>query len=165
MEFCFTSPARILTFDVATESFERGRRASSIWDQMGRAITGGPPKLSARFDRAWFMPDASAPPGSWAPVEGLGVSADVLGLAAGSVVRLRARYDAAGPADVVMVGSTDPSIVSVNDQVVPALSGSAAERRASVTDLLQAGENQIEILLHLVPRAPGLPRRRAGGCG
>jgi hypothetical protein len=155
VEFSFTSPARILTFDVPTESFEQGRRASSIWDQMGRAITGGPPKLYARFDRAWFMPDASAPPGSWAPVEGLGVSTDVLGLAAGSIVRLRARFHAAGPAEVVMVGSTDPSIVSVNGQVVPALSGSAAERRASVADLLQPGENQIEILLHLLPRAPG----------
>jgi hypothetical protein len=161
VEFGFTSPARILTFDVATESFEEGRRASSVWDRMGRAIAGGPPKLYARFDRAWFMPDADAPSGSSRQIEGLGLSADVLGLTAGDLVRLRTRFEAAGPAEVVVVGSDDPSIVFLNGEVVAALSGSAAERRANVSDLLQTGENELEILLHLLPRAPG----RAGLLG
>ncbi len=155
VEFTFTPPAQILTFDLTTESFAHGQRPSSIWDQLGRAIVGGPPKLHASFDRAWFMPDAQAPAGSWSPVEGLGPAPETLGLAAGSVALLRTRFSAAAPADMVVVGSTDPAIVTLNGRLVPALSGSAPERRADISGFLKPGENEIEILLHLLPRAAG----------
>jgi len=161
VEFAFTPPARVVTFDVTTEPFERGQRPSSIWDQLGRAVVGGPAKLHAHFDRAWFMPDAQAPAGSWSTVEGLGLTPETVSLTTGSVAILRSRFSAPAPADMVIVGSTDPGIVSINGQLVPALSGSSPERRADVSGFLKPGENEIEILLHLLPRAPG----RAGLAG
>ena len=161
VEFTFTPPARVLALDLTTESFESGQRSSSVWDQLGRAIVGGPPKLHARFDRALFMPDTQAPVGPWRTAEGLGLAPETLGLTPGSFITLRNRFRAAAPADMVVVGSTDPSIVSINGRLVPALSGSAPERRADVSDFLKAGDNEIEILLHLLPRALG----RAGLAG
>lgn len=161
VDFAFTPASRVLTFDLTTESFAHSQRPSSLWDQLGRAIVGGPPKLRAHFGRAWFMPDSRAPDGSWTTAQGLGASPQALGLIPGSLATLRAHFRAAAPAQMLILGSTDPAIVSINGHPVPALSGSSPERRADIVSLLRPGENEIEVLLHILPRAPG----RAGLSG
>ena len=156
VDFTFTTPARLLTFRISTESFESGQGASSFWDRLGRAITGGPPKLYARFDRGLFMPDARALGGYWEPVDALGESPEVLGLSAGSFARLRTRFLFSGSAEMTISGSADPMLVLVNGQFVPGLSGSGPLRRAEVSSLLRTGENEVEVIAHLLPRGRGL---------
>ncbi len=155
VEFTFTSPARVLSFDIATQSFESGQRPASLWRQVGQSILGGPPKLHARFDRSWFMPDTEAPQAPWTQLQGIGAAPDALGLTAGSFIRLRTSFSAPAPADMVVLGSTDPAVVSINGRLVPELSGPAPEKHADVSELLSLGANEIDILLHLLPRAPG----------
>jgi len=156
----FASPERVATFQITTESFEQSQRPSSLWDRLGRAVLGGPPGLRASFDRVWFMPDAAAPEGPWTPMESLDVLPYNLGLSLGRFARLRARFEGRASAKVVISGPSDPALVFVNGQFVPGLSGSAPVRRADITPLLLAGEDNMEIILHLLPRgaASTLPK-------
>ena len=155
-EFTLATPARVLTLDLSTTPFEQERRPTSVWNRLGSAVLGGPPKLSAEFDRAWFMPDQQAPQGAWRPVGSINRSPEALGLSTGGFARLRARFDPGASHLISLSGSTDPALVFVNDQFVPELSGAASQRRADVSALLVPGRNQIDIVLHILPRDYGL---------
>jgi|GEM_PF-2940011 len=156
VEFTLSTPARVLTLDLSTTSFEQARRPSSVWDRLGSAVLGGPPKLSAEFDRAWFMPDQQAPQGAWRTVGSLNRPPEALGLSTGGFARLRARFDPSASHLISLRGSTDPALVFLNGQFVPELSGTASQRRADVGARLVPGENQIDIVLHILPRGYGL---------
>jgi hypothetical protein len=158
----FSSPERVCSFDITTPSFEGDRRATSIWDRLGRAVLGGPPKLRSQFDRAWFMPDAEAPESSWTAIAGLDTPPETLGLSSCGFGRLRGRFEAEQSAEVAISGGGDVAVVSVNGRFVDELSASGGARRADVTDLLVPEENEIEIVLHVLPRGPGMEGLRAG---
>lgn len=153
--FTFSTPERVLRLEINTEPFEEGQRARSLWNQIGRAIAGGPPKLYAEFDRGLFMPDDDAENGPWRQVEGLDRGSE-WHLSPGGFVRLRGRFEAAETAEVIVTGSRDPGLAFVNEEFMPVLSGSAPVRRSDITPLLRAGENQIEMVLQILPRGPGL---------
>jgi hypothetical protein len=178
VEFSFTIPERVVRFEIETESFERERRAGTLWRKLERAMAGGPPGLHAEFDRGWFMPDARAPQTPSRPFPALGGPPEVLaptpgaldrpragsgasgpleafGLAPGAFARARARFRASGPLEATISGSTDPALVFVNGELVVGLSGSAVSRRADITPLLRPDGNEIETVFHLLPRPPG----------
>jgi len=155
VEFSFATPARVLTLSLTTEPFEEERRPT-VLNRLSRALLGGPPKLSAAFDRAWFLSDTAAPRGTSRPVGAIARAPEELGLATGSFVRLRASFEALGPARLRITGSTHPALVFVNGRLVPELSGTASEREAEISGR-PSGGNEIEILLDLRPRADGFP--------
>jgi hypothetical protein len=47
-------------------------------------------------------------------------------------------------------------LVSVNDQFVPELAGEGIERRADISALLSPGQNDVELVVHVLPRRSGL---------
>jgi hypothetical protein len=98
VDFTFSTPDRVVRFPVTTGPFEEERKASSVWQQIGRAVQGGPPLLQAEFDRGWFTGEPTAEGGKWRPLEAMARGPDDLGLAPGQFVRLRARFDPAGQA-------------------------------------------------------------------
>ncbi len=162
--FTFTPPARKLEFEVTTEPFEHQQRPTSIWDQLGQSIAGGPPRLYAEFDRSYWRPDAHAA-GAWDDAGTLTLSGGEPGqvsLTSGGFARLRARFDALQCTRISIAGSTDPALVFLNGEFVRELSGSAERREANVSALLTPGENEITIVLHLLPRANGVAGLRAG---
>ena len=162
--FTFATPERVLRLDIETEPFEEGQRPRSLWNQIGRAIVGGPPKLYAEFDRGLFMPDGRPESGTWHRLDRLnrGAATDMV---AGGFVRLRGRFEAAGSAEVTIEGSRDPMLVFVNDEFVPVLSGSASVRRSDITALLRTGGNRIEMVVHHLPRGLGISEMGAGAAG
>jgi len=78
-------------------------------------------------------------------------------LTAGSFARLHTRFGASGAAELVLADSRYPLLVTLNGRFLPELSGDLLSKRLDVTDLLQAGYNDLDILVHLLPREPGLP--------
>jgi hypothetical protein len=162
--FEFTTPERVLSLSVATPSFEQEHRATTVWERLGRAVVGGPPRLTAQFDRAWFMPDDPRG-GNWKAVEDPGKELEQLGIAAGSFIRLRSRFDPGGRPRMVLKGSRDPALVFCNGEFISDLSGSAAERQADLSGILVQGVNEVVIVLHLLPRTPGAGGILAGPRG
>jgi hypothetical protein len=160
VEFSFTTPARVLTFALATEGYEEERQPT-VLNRLSRVLLGGPPKLQAAFDRAWFMPDSAARAGGSRLAGSIGRPPEELGLGTGSFVRLRASFDPEGWQRMVISGSRDPALVFINDRLVPALCGSAPKREADLSPDsrevvgLRPGRNQIEMVLEILPRADG----------
>ena len=154
VQFAFTTPARVLSFSITTQTFEDENRGSSIL-RLGRVIIGGPPKLVASFDRGWFMPDSEAEDGPSQSVTSVALPPEALGLATSSFVRLRTAFEAAAPVHVSIKGSTDPMLVFVNGKLVSELSGAARERDADITSLVTAGANRLDVLVDVLPRADG----------
>jgi hypothetical protein len=155
VEFALAAPERVVRFQIATEEFEKEQRPRSVLEGLGRALLGGPPKLRAEFDRGWFMPDAAAGAKGWRSVGSPGRGPEAFGLKTGGFGRLRARFDPGGRKRMTIAGSSDPTLVFVNGEYVAELSGSASEREADVSGLLLEGENRVELVVHILPRAPG----------
>jgi hypothetical protein len=155
VQFNFATPARVATFTITTKAFEEETKPTGI-GRLGRVIMGGPPKLTANFDRGWFMPDAEAQGAPCQRAASAGRTPEALGLSEGSFARLRANFETVAPAKLSITGSTDPALVFINGKLVTGLSGSAPKREAEIGDLLAPGANRIEIVLHLLPRASGL---------
>jgi hypothetical protein len=155
VDFQFSTPERVLSFSTVTPSFEEEHRSSSVWDRLGRVVVGGPPRLHAEFDRAWFMLDDPRSDG-WKAVDSLEKAVEQLGIATGDFVRFRSRYDPGGRSRMVVKGSPDPALVFVNGQFIAALSGTAPEREADLSGALVQGENEVVIVLHLLTRPRGL---------
>jgi hypothetical protein len=156
IDFAYTPPARFVHFEINTRPFSEERQATSFWDKLGRAIVGGPPYLYARFDRGSFAPDAEAEGGECGAFADLAGPPEAVGLRAGAFARLRSRFDYLGPAEMVLRGSGYPTLVWVNDQFVPALAGEGIERRADISTLLRPGQNDVELVVHILPRRRGL---------
>jgi hypothetical protein len=154
--FSYTTPARVATFTINTQTFEEENRATGI-GKLGRVIMGGPPKLNASFDRGWFMPDGEAQSAPCRPAASLVGAPEGLGLSPGSFARIRAGFEAASPARLSIKGADDAMLVFVNGKPVPGLFGSGPEREADISALLVSGANRLEIILDLGPRADGLP--------
>lgn len=169
--FGFSTPDRVVTFDVTTEAFERERAPASVLDRVARGLLGGPPKLRAEFDRAYFMPDSQADAGTW---ERVGSPANALDVPAGSFVRLRASFDAAGRTRMAVAGG-DAMLVFVNGRLIPELSGERSHAEADLGGVLTAGQNRLEVILQVLPRGEGtvgmggepprLPRFTLSGAG
>lgn len=156
VEFDYTPPARFLDFGINTRPFSEERQATSFWDKLGRAIVGGPPYLYARFDRGPFMPDAEADGGECATFDAIAGPPEGVGLLTGAFARLRCHFDHPGPAEMALRGSRYPTLVSVNDQFVPELAGEGIERRADISALLSPEQNDVELVVHVLPRHSGL---------
>ena len=154
VQFQFATPERVLSFPITTPSYEGENRGSSIL-RLGRVIAGGPPKLVARFDRGWFMPDSEAEDGPSQNVTSIAQAPEALGLTTSSFVRLRTAFEAEAPVHVSIQGSTDSALVFVNGKLVPELSGDAEERGADITPLVTPGANRLDVLVALRPRANG----------
>jgi hypothetical protein len=155
VEFHFATPTRVLEITIATPPFSEERRARSVLDRIGRAVFGGPAYLYARFDRGPFMPDEKADQGQCDLVDTIGGAPDALGLASGSFVRLRSRFSAEATAELWVLGSRYPMLVSVNGKRVPTLEGEGADRRADISGLLVPGLNELEMVVEVLPRKAG----------
>jgi len=153
--FDYTTPARVLELTVDTQTFEQEREPSSVWDRIGRSVVGGPPKLTASFDRALFLADREAPEVAWTQTGPLGRARETAGLQAGGFARFRARLDPGGRTTLALAGASDPTLAYVNGKLV-AFDREAPDREADVSHLLLPGENEIALLVYLLPRAPGL---------
>jgi hypothetical protein len=158
VEFEFTTPDRVARFAIDTGSFEGEQAPGTLWTRLERAIAGGPPGLTAEFDRGWFMPDARAPQGEpqWRASGGSASPVQAAGLTPGVFVRLRGEFQAEGRAEVSIASSTDPALVFVNGEFVTGLSGSGASRRADITPLMAPGGNEISLVIQIAPRELGL---------
>ena len=171
-EFSFTTPERVLRLRVETSSFEEEQKADSVWQRLGRAVVGGPPRVYARFDRGMFMPDGEArggastslslaPPqaqsrgGECGTFRAIFGAPEKVGLRTGGFARLKTRFSAQGPTELVMSGSRYPALVFVNGRLVPALSADSPLPRADITPYLAVGENELEIVVQVLPLGPG----------
>ncbi len=157
VDFRFTPPARNLEFTIDTQSFAEERRAKSFWDRLGRAIVGGPAGLRARFDRGLFAPDSEAEGGECAGFSTIAGPPESLGLVTNAFVRMQAQFDASAPVELAIRGSRYPTLVFLNGQFVPALSGDALYRRADVSEFLHQGPDEVELVIHILPRRLGFP--------
>ena len=155
LEFTFAQPERVLKARIETESFAQERRATALWDKLGRAVLGGPPHLYARFDRGPFTPDAKAQGGDCASFDTVAGPPEVVGLSGAGFARLRTRFSAQGTAEMLIRGSGFPTLTSINGALVPALSGGAPVRRADISPFLRPGLNDLELIVEIVPREQG----------
>jgi len=151
----YKTPERVVTFEINTSSFSDQQRPTSVLDRLGRAIVGGPAYLYARFDRALFVPETEAPRRACSSVERIAGAPEELGLVPGAIAKLRARFSAEGPAELVVSGSSYPLLVSVNGLRVDALCGTAPTRRADISRSLRSGANELELIAQIVPRPSG----------
>lgn len=106
LEVQFTAPSRVMTCTVTTAPFEEERRPTGL-GRLQHVILGGPPKLSADFDRSWFLSDASARAGACQSAASLGISPELVGLIPGTFARLA---PASRPRQGPTFGSLAPSI-------------------------------------------------------
>ncbi len=157
VDFSFTPPARSLEFTIDTQSFAEERRARSFWDRLGRAIVGGPARLRARFDHGLFAVDSEAEGGECAGFSTIARPPESLGLVTDAFVRMQAQFDASAPVGLAIRGSRYPTLVFVNGQFVPALSGEGLYRRADISEFLRQGPNEVELVTHILPRRLGFP--------
>ncbi len=139
---------------MTTGSFEQEHAPSSMWTRISRSVVGGPPKLSAAFDRASFLSDGEAPPDTWTQVGSLGRAPEAVGLQVGEFARVRTRLDPGGRTKLALVGATDPTLVYVNGK--PVTFNPDKPEEADIAALLTPGENEISLLMYLTPRGPGL---------
>lgn len=153
LAFEFGAPERVLRCTIETESFAETQRPGSIWERIGRAVVGGPPRTYANFDRGFFRPDAEGPRGECEAVGDLGGATE--GPAPGGFARLYGEFEASGPVEIAISGSTYPTLVFVNSDFVPALSGDSPERRADISALTRSGTNEVKLVVHVVPRRAG----------
>ncbi len=155
--FSYLTPARVLDLSLTTGSFEQEHAPSSMWKRISRSVVGGPPKLSAAFDRAAFLFDREAPEGAWTPLGPLGRTPEAAGLHAGEFARLRTRLDPGGRTRLALIGGSDPTLVYVNGKPVTFATDKPAQE-ADISALLVPGENEISLLIYLTPRGAGLDR-------
>jgi hypothetical protein len=155
IQFEFATPQRVLSCRIETESFGDTQRPGSVWERIGRAIAGGPARTYANFDRGLFRPDAEAPVGACGAFEAFGTAPEASGLRPGDFARLRGTFEGSGSAEMAISGSDHPMLVFVNGELVPGLSGDAATRRSDISAFLQIGGNEVEVVVHLLPRPAG----------
>jgi len=154
-DFTFSTPDRVARFPVTTGPFEEERKATSVWQEIGRAVQGGPPLLQAEFDRGWFMGEPAAEGGKWRPLEAMARGPDDLGLLPGQFVRLRARFDPAGRTRISVNPFGQVALVFLNGRLVPELSGRPEESEALPGEALGLGENELMVIVRTRPRAEG----------
>ena len=155
VDFTFTTPDRVVHFAVVTDPFEQERRATSVWQQIGRAVAGGPPLLRSEFDRGWFMPEPIGEGGTWRPLGPMAHTQDDLAVPPGGFVKLKARFDPAGRTRMAVSAPGGPLMVFVNGQLIPELSGLPGKHQADIIAHLTGGENEVVIILEVPPRARG----------
>ena len=155
VDFTFTTPDRMVRFAVVTDPFEQERRATSVWQQIGRAVEGGPPLLRSEFDRGWFMPEPIGEGGAWRPLDPMARTQDDLAVSPGGFVRLKARFDPGGRTRMAVSAPGGPLMVFVNGQLMPNLSGPPGNYQADIMAHLTDGENEVVIILNVPPRAKG----------
>lgn len=151
VEFDFATPERVVRFTVETPTFEQERAPGSVWGRLRRAVSGAAPALELEFDRGHFMPEAAAEAGGW------GMAGETSGF-----VRQRARFRRGEVERVEVRGGGGPRLVFVNGVLVAEMSGAAGEATAQVGELLEEGENEVLVVTHLLPRAPGAPGIKDG---
>ena len=152
--FAYTSPQRVLSFNVNTQTFEQEQKPASVWERIGRGVAGGPPKLRATFSRAPFRADEDAPKTNWMPLGPLGQTPESLGLKVGDFARFRTRLDLGGKTTLALSGAVDPTLVLVNGKPVVFASDSP-DREADIMPLLLPGSNEISLLIQIAPREMG----------
>ncbi len=79
----------------------------------------------------------------------------------GELARLRTRVDPAGRTKLAITGASDPLLVFVNGRLV-SFEATGPDREADVAALLVPGENEVSLLLQLLPREPGAAGLRQG---
>ncbi len=155
VDFTFTTPDRMVQFTVITDPFEQERRATSVWQQIGRAVAGGPPLLRSEFDRGWFMPEPIGEGGAWRPLGSMVRTQDGLAVPPGGFVKLKARFDPAGRGRMAVSAPGGPLMVFVNGQLIPELSGAPGKHQADIAAHLAGPDNELVIILEVPPRAKG----------
>ena len=153
--FAYLAPSRVLEMEVTTASYEQEHEHSTLWNRISRGVLGGPPKLTPPFDRVFLLADSEAPATAWIPLGVLGRSPEAAGLHVGDFARLRTHLDPEGRTTLKLVGASDPTFVYVNGKLV-IFDNDRPDREADVSSLLVSGENEIFLLVHLLPRVPGL---------
>ena len=162
VQFTYTAPARVFAFTLPTGTYEKEQEPPTTLARLGRSVIGGPPKIHTSFDRAQFLADAEAPKTEWTAVGQLGRAPEALGLQGGEFARLRTRVDPADRTKLAVTGASDPLLVFVNGKLV-SFEATGADREADIAALLLPGENEISLLIQLLPREPGVAGLRAPG--
>ncbi|MBN1458373.1 MAG: beta-galactosidase [Armatimonadetes bacterium] len=158
--FSYAPPERVLRFAVETKDLQEEQQPKSVWDKLGRSVLGGPPYSYAKFDRGFFRPDAEGRGGECATFSGPLGAPENLGLRTGAFARLSTRFGASDSAELLVADSNYPVFVFLNGQFLPEFSNYTSSRRMDVSTLLEPGYNDLDLVVQVLPRQPGLPGLR-----